>query len=243
MNRKCRSCGARIPRGKKFCGDCGSPLTPERRAGRTQIGQNIPVEYRLDPRESVMISPHFDSKYLENPTLDKRIDVFEDRIRHWIIDQAKTVLHQPHGIMASLLISSVYFELYAIYSRGEDSGRRSKDFFTVGFNSVFNIDDESDEMTKMMAEAFYHHVRCGLYHFGTVKPRIALDGETDLLSFTVDQEVDDEYDFSSAVFNPAKWIDVIDRHFAKYIDRLRDDRETELRSNFLRAWQIVHKQQ
>lgn len=205
-----------------------------------QTGGN---ESRISPFEAkklVMISPHFSRDYLKDPTIDKKLAVFEDRIRYWLIDQAKALASRPHGGMAALVVSFVYFELYAMYYRGEDSNRKSQEFFVSGFCSVFRLEGTKTGEAKRIAEAMWDRVRCGLYHFGVVKPGVALDDSIDFFTYAEDQEVDDEYDFYSAGINVRKLIDVIESHFSSYMTRLRDEKEVDLRNNFLKAWEITH---
>jgi hypothetical protein len=46
-----------------------------------------------------MISPHFEDKKLDNPTLEDLIDVFEDRIRSWLLEPARALLQTQHGFV------------------------------------------------------------------------------------------------------------------------------------------------
>lgn len=48
-------------------------------------------------RRQVNISPNFSSEKLQNPTIEDLIDVFEDRMRFWLLEPAKVLAPNPHG--------------------------------------------------------------------------------------------------------------------------------------------------
>jgi hypothetical protein len=83
------------------------------------------------------ISPNFSEEKLKSGLLDDLIDVFEDRLRNWLLAPAKALLNVPFGELAALSLLLGYFEPCAIYRKGEDSKGQSKAFFRAGFVEVF----------------------------------------------------------------------------------------------------------
>ena len=61
------------------------------------------------------ISPNFRWDKLEDPSLDDLIDVFEDRVRNWLVDPAKSLLQLPHGFIATISLLFAYFESIQTY--------------------------------------------------------------------------------------------------------------------------------
>lgn len=57
-----------------------------------------------------MISPDFDSSYLDSPSIDKVIDVFESMVSGWYIEQAKNVRKNAHSDFAAIAIVTSLIE-------------------------------------------------------------------------------------------------------------------------------------
>ena len=87
-------------------------------------------------RREVKISPNFSSEKLHNPTLEDLIDVFEDRMRFWLLEPAKVLAPHPHGQVASLNLLLTYFEGVWSYIQGRDSRGNYEIFFTDCFVEV-----------------------------------------------------------------------------------------------------------
>ena len=56
------------------------------------------------------ISPNYKDEKLEDPSFEDLIDVFEDRVRNWLILPAESLLETRHGFVAAISILFTYFE-------------------------------------------------------------------------------------------------------------------------------------
>jgi hypothetical protein len=185
------------------------------------------------------ISPNYDSGKLGAGTLNDRIDVYEDRVRGWLIDCGHILNRHEHAGFGVLQIGLGYFEGFAVFLRGEDSRNRSFQFFQEGFSSVFSeVASLPIPARDSFAKIMYYDGRCGLFHLGMTRPRVVLsDGQpifrikTDATGQAIEEILIDRYGF----------IEQIDRHHSRYVARLRDLAEVELRNNFDQAWELVHQ--
>ena len=98
------------------------------------------------------ISPNFSHEKLESASIEDFIDVLEDRVVHWLLKPAKTLLEAPHGEIpvVSLLLS--YFEAHTIYLKGQNSLNQSKRFFREGFVDVFTSRKHSQAFLEQVAK-------------------------------------------------------------------------------------------
>ena len=78
---------------------------------------------------SIMISPSYTDKKFDNPSVDDLIDVFEDRLRRWMLNPAKGLLSTEHGQIAAFCLALTYFEGVWSYMEGRGSQGHSKQFF------------------------------------------------------------------------------------------------------------------
>lgn len=180
------------------------------------------------------LCPNYSHEKLENPSFEDLVDVFEDLWRNYIFAPTKVLLGTPNGDIAALTVLCSYFEAIGGYISGEDTNRRSKEFFVKGFCLVFRSD--SPEIAKA-AEAVYKYVRCGLAHEGMVSHKVhysragvkpffltyknLADGSLDLDSGVV-----------SIVVNPVLIYDGVMHHFDGYITALREGKAPELTEAF-----------
>jgi len=119
------------------------------------------------------ISPHFGAEKLDNPSVDDVIDVFEDRVVHWLLEPAGSVLLQSQfGDPASTCLALTYFESIRVYSTGTKSAGQSKAFFVAGFLDVFRGTGIDQELLGRVAEILYADARCGFFHDGLFRQRI-----------------------------------------------------------------------
>ncbi|HUW18849.1 MAG TPA: hypothetical protein VMW16_06065 [Sedimentisphaerales bacterium] len=167
------------------------------------------------------------------------IDVFEDRVRNWILLPAESLLELRHGFMAAISILFTYFEGIQIYISGKDSRGSSKIHFIEGFLSVFGAPDIDKSALENMAETIYTQGRCGFFHDGQSKRKILYStAREDALTITipkVDAELDYHGEVQSIVINPARFLWCVKRHFDKYISDLRKVDNIDLRDRFKRA--------
>jgi hypothetical protein len=115
------------------------------------------------------VSPRFDHSKLENPSLADLIDVFEDSWRGYVFTPAEMLLKHPVGNVAAMTLVTSYFEAIWVYLSGEDSERRSREFFVNGFQRCFSANTAGIEIA---AKEIYKHIRCGLAHTGMLNRKV-----------------------------------------------------------------------
>ena len=67
--------------------------------------------YALGGIMDVKISPNFDETKLDSGSIEDLIDVFEDRVRYWLLEPTKSLLKTQHGDIAALCLILTYFEI------------------------------------------------------------------------------------------------------------------------------------
>jgi hypothetical protein len=186
-----------------------------------------------------MISPHFSDSKLDKPSLDDLIDVFEDRVRNWLLEPAKRLLAIEHGQIAAVAILLMYFEAVRIYMDGRDSKNQSKKFFRHAFLDVFARSNVRMDLLERVANLLYADARCGFFHDGSFRDRIFIsDLACSELQITLPKkngEIDEKGEIESIMIHPARFYDVIDRHFTEYVSVLRDQNESARRARFEKA--------
>lgn len=189
------------------------------------------------------VSPHFTSEKLSSGRLEDKIDVYEDRIKGWFLNHARSLLAAPSSELAVLQLSLGYFEGYAIYRNGCDSKGRSKRFFRQAFIEVFphsrrgtvqGIDPSPDTIEKLPG-LLYEEARCGLFHDGMIRHRIVLASSSAPISVSAHRTTGE---VGAIVIDPRKFLEAVEAHFTAYTAKLRDRNNTELRANFNAAWEL-----
>jgi hypothetical protein len=188
------------------------------------------------------ISPKFTSEKLATGSIDDRIDVYEDRVRGWLLHPIHTLLKDRHSHFAALALALTYFEGWAQYRFGEDSRGRSKEFFIRAVREVFPIalqhfpDRPADEIAEEMA-LLYDEARCGAFHDGITRRNVVVQPTGVPISSTAHPTT---LEFSAFVIDPVAFVANIEHHFAGYITVLRDRTNSALRDNFNRTWERKH---
>lgn len=173
------------------------------------------------------VSPKFYWEHLDGG-VDRKIDVFEDRINGWFFDWINLLNKQEHGGIAVLSLAFWYFESIMIYMKGEDSKNKSTDFFNEGVKDVFpDLKRWDDAQIQKFLELFHKHGRCGFYHWGMSRKSIVLLDNPFAIQYLQDQD--------AIIIDRYKFIDCIQAHFKKYIQKLRNG---ELTDKFEKAWNI-----
>ena len=186
------------------------------------------------------ISRHYSDYHLkDNENIESRIAVYEDQVRGWFLDQARILEKaSDHGAFVLLLIVLSYIEAHVIFYKGEDSEGQSKAFFREGFKAIFPRKTDNTDILDKALNDLYREVRCGLFHTGMVRGKVILSG-----GFTSSFEI--ITDASNSVVqiqvNPHKALNEIEDHLARYLMRLRNPDEKQLRSNFSKAWAMRHQ--
>ena len=185
------------------------------------------------------VSPNFTHEKLEAPTYLDLVDVFEDRMRHWMLEPAKHLLELQHGTVAANALSLGYFEGIEIYCAGEDSDGRSKAFFRRGFQRVFAVEPAGAHVYEKIVDALYVQSRCGFAHDGLFRNRVFFDdSRPHPLSVTWPRKngqfIHDGH-LESVVVNPRRFCESIGVHFTRYVSALRAQADPVLKANFLAA--------
>jgi hypothetical protein len=121
---------------------------------------------------AISISPSFRDSKLDSPSTDDVIDVYEDRVRNWLLAPAKVLLEQEHGGPAAFCILLTYFEGACSYARCQSSKNRSKEFFSRGFVDVFKSSNVPETLLLRVGDLLYSDARCGFFHDGMFRERV-----------------------------------------------------------------------
>jgi len=189
-------------------------------------------------------SPRYDYSKLQNPSLTDLIDVFEDSWRGHVFGPAEILLNHTGANVAAMALETSYFEAIASYMSGEDSERKSRQFFVNGFSQCFNTSTEGIEVA---AKAIYKHIRCGFAHTGMLTSRVHFSREgAHAFYVTYPKNPDGSLNLkapaASIVVNPQRMHRGILHHFEQYIRDLRGGSHPGLTDAFQKAasllWQL-----
>lgn len=182
------------------------------------------------------ISPRFRWDKLNNPCFDDLVNVFEDRIRNWLIEPAKSLLQIKNGDIPAISLLFTYFEGIQIYISGKDSKGASAKFFIDGVLGVLGSSGIKKPRLKNMAKAIYAEGRCGFFHNGMSGKRIQYSEIRNEALIVTLPKINCELDFNgeveSIVINPKRFCWCVERHFNKYISDLKNLENKSLRENF-----------
>lgn len=166
------------------------------------------------------ISPQFTNEtFGDNPTIDQKIDVFEDRVFGWQLNIAEAMDHIPHagyGIIAALFS---YFEMVAQYIAGQSSNGQSGQFFRQGFRDIY----PHSPLTNAQIGTIYSRVRCGMYHSGYTKFGTLISGD-----YPNGVAIQDD----TVLVNPHQLRNDLVTHFTSYLHTLRNSESHEARNHF-----------
>jgi len=177
------------------------------------------------------ISPNYDEAKLNYQSIDDLIDVFEDRVRYWLLEPAKNLLKTQHGYVAALCLVLTYFEGITIYSKGKDSKNNSPAFFREGFLEVMRGSGFDDDLLGQVADVIYTDARCGFFHDGCFRSKIFVSPDANSALFITKVHGS----ISSIIINPNRVISATETHFENYLKLLRKTSKSDIRSNFLLA--------
>ena len=120
------------------------------------------------------ISPHYIVDKLDSEDIMDWVDVFEDRMIHWILDPARFLLRYDHNEQPIAHLIIHYFEIFMMYFSGKDSDRRSKEFFRKGFIEVYKNSHHNRSFLEKVADKIYTNARNGFFHSGLGKKELFL---------------------------------------------------------------------
>ena len=187
------------------------------------------------------VSPRYDHSKLENPSLTDLIDVFEDSWRGYVFQPAEMLLNHAGGDVAAMTLVTTYFEAIASYMAGENSERKSKQFFVYGFTQCFKANTQGIELA---AKEIYKHIRCGLAHTGMLSPRVNFSRDGAHAFYVTypnnsDGSLNLEAPAASIVVNPKLMHEGILRHFNHYINDLRCGNRPDLTDAFQKTIDLL----
>lgn len=185
------------------------------------------------------VSPNFTTEKLKAPTYEDIVDVFEDRMRHWMLEPAKQLLLQKHGYVAAVSILIGYFEGIEIFHAGEDSDRQSKTFFKRGYKRVFASASGPEYVQSAIAAELYSKLRCGFAHDGLFRNPVVFSTIRKEAFFITWPKKKGAFDpkgkLTSAIVNPHRFCEGIFEHFDSYVQKLRAGIDQDLKRRFLAA--------
>ena len=188
------------------------------------------------------VSPSYTHEKLESPSYLDIVDVFEDRMRNWLLVPAAQLLESRNGAVAAVALLMSYFEGIEIYRTGKDSHRKSKEFFARGFKRVFEVDPAGVHVFDEMIGALYIQARCGFAHDGLFRNRVFFSAvRPQALNATWPRKNGvflTGGHLESVIINPRRFCEAIDLHFTKYIAALRAAEDIDMKSKFLAAIEI-----
>lgn len=182
------------------------------------------------------ISPNFYATEMIDPSINDKIDLYEDRVSGWIFHPARLLNKDEHSGFALLQVLLSYFEGHAVFRRGEDSESKSKEYFSETLLSVFpEVLKFPDGIKSGFIEIMYRDARCGLYHTGMVRRRIVLqDSES---TFTLGLDRHDN--LNTVHIDRHSFQKRIEEHFLEYLSALRNPANSDLRDKFNTGWEIL----
>jgi hypothetical protein len=216
----------------------GGRITRATPRDRAQSGAGAMAQEECDMNDAPFLSPNYRQGQVDLTKVDDRIRVYEDQIRGWFLEPAKALLPVPNSAFALLHILMGYFEHHAIYLKGASSADQSPAFFRAGFLSVFpraqseppGVDPKA--VSKWLADVMYSDARCGLFHEWMVRGRIAVTDKLELIrAFGRPGHI------TGVVINVDKFFAMIETHFTRYVDDLKNPNNAALRAAFNAGWE------
>ena len=193
-----------------------------------------------------LVRPNFSHEKLEPPLFKDVVDVFEDRMRCWLIEPAKKLLLVKHGEVAAVALATNYIEGIEIYASGKDSKRKSKEFFRLGYKKIFAAVSGPDYMQDAIADGLYEMLRCGFAHDGMFRSGIYFSTtwkEAMLITWPKKNgQFDPNGKLESVIINPKSFVRCIELHFNAYLRELRARKSNDVQDRFKSAvaikWQL-----
>jgi hypothetical protein len=184
------------------------------------------------------VSPKFGRKKLENPTIEDKIDVYEDRLQGWIFDHVNWLLsdaypYHEQAVIAVLILTVAYFEQHWSYRMGQDSDGREFDFFSAGFDNVFKVPAKDARSIKGI---FWGEIRSKLAHEWLPGGRVIIDPHQ---AGSIGYAVNEASHIGSIAINSKLFVQGLYSHFRAYIQMLRDPDQHESRANFERFFDFL----
>lgn len=179
---------------------------------------NLLKEPALEENLMVEYSPLYNSLNCPPPdqwSPELRVAVFEDRVNGWMLSVARQIAQESaRSGCAVLSIILSYFEMIALYERGDAAPLKSRLRFYAGLESVAKHNAWPDADVPRLASRLYTDCRCALYHEGMISPHALVCS---------DRLKNEAYEFREGrlVVNPERIVDAVENHFTAYIEQLK----------------------
>jgi hypothetical protein len=191
----------------------------------------------MKPDEDEIIGEHFrwiratseiedtrDGRRRRESEYDAKVDVYEDRVRFWFLDIAKS--HVARGMApgdyVALLIALAYVEGVEQYRRGKPTpGMQSGEWFKAGVSRIFP-DATPDARNRLWSAA-----RNGLFHIGFTKGPTLVSHDQPRAIAIVGRYLK---------INPAAFVGGVIKDFEAYVRMLRDDPLGGAAAKFTAVW-------
>ena len=155
--------------------------------------------------------------------LDTKILIFEDRVKEWFLEIGEELKKNNEAGYIILMICMQYIENIIQLKKGEDSSGKAGQFFKEGLKDLF------PNLRQDLVDLTWSSIRCGLFHNGMTGDGIFLNADEgnqlEIALFKINNE-------DKVLINPHKFLDKVKFHFQEYINKLKDNKNTELRDNF-----------
>lgn len=171
-----------------------------------------------------MVSPKYDLDNFRSGGDEVKIDVYEDRVKGWIIKQAEFVAKNNGSGFAELLIILSFFESHAIYlpdSPTDSGGNKFKHVVKKVFPGIEGLD-----IAEKVLRYLWKDGRNGLYHGGITGDKITISGSSKAITVL---KIGDDYKID---IDPGKFVNSVRIYFESYITDLKDTQNTALREHF-----------
>lgn len=136
------------------------------------------------------------------------IDVFEDQLRTWLFEQARTISPNQHSGPAILALISPFFEAMACYLQGQSSRGSETAFLRSGLEAVLPAVDAAAR------EEYVKEVRHGFAHEAVFRKVVLHRSSNPLPSFALVNGL--------LVLDPWWVLDEAEAYFDGYVAKLRD---------------------
>jgi hypothetical protein len=122
-----------------------------------------------------------------------------------------------------------YFEMIGKYRDGYANKGKSEFYFKEGFKSVFGfLEGLPEEFLKDVLSDIYTGARCGIYHGGFPTPKVVIAGSESPIQW---DNRNNRY-----ILSPGEFLKAIKNHFLDYSAKLSENKNTELRNNFMKRY-------
>lgn len=192
----------------------------------------------------MLISPRFGPEKLASGRIEDFIDVYEDRLKGWMLDRADQMAQLPNGEFAALAIALAFFEPHWSFVVGETSNNRSRQYFKKGFMDVFPVPTPGPGMGEppadfpdRVANYVYERARCGLFHSGMARTGILIADYPQALNVSTHLET---FEIGAVIVNVRIVLSTIRYALDVYVTKVRTVTQEEARRKFLAAWGIMH---